>query len=330
MKRREFIGWLAGAAAAWPLAVAAEGQPVGRMYRIGYLFEATGPETVPLMKALEKGLGELGYMEGSNLVIERRFWAFKNDRLPDVAAELVRIKPDLVVTGSNPLGAAALKQATTTLPIVMVGAIDPVGTGLVTSLARPGGNVTGLSINTGPEFLTKLLEILNEIVPKLSKVAVLRQTGRTGAAESAALESAARTLDLTILFADVRSPNEIEGAFATMARNQADAFLILGGGLTYASRQQIAELAVQHRLPSIHVSREYAEAGLLLTYGPNNEALWRRAATYVDKILKGANAADLPVEQPTTFELVINLKTAKALGLTIPPSMLARADEVIE
>ena len=157
MKRREFIGWLAGAAAAWPLAVAAEGQPVGRMYRIGYLFEATGPETVPLMKALEEGLGELGYTEGSNLVIERRFWAFKYDRLPDLATELVRIKPDLVVTGSNPLGAAALKQATTSLPIVMVGAIDPVGTGLVNSLARPGGNVTGLSINTGSEFLTKLL-----------------------------------------------------------------------------------------------------------------------------------------------------------------------------
>ncbi len=210
----------------------------------------------------------------------------------------------------------------------MVGTIDPVGTGLVTSLGRPGGNITGSTLTTGPEFIAKQLEILNEVVPKLSRVAIFRQTGRSGA-ETAALESAARKLGLTIRFADIRTPNDIEGAFAAMTRSRAGAFLILGGGLTYVSRQQIADLAVQHRLPGIHLLREYAEAGLLLTYGPNAEALWRHAAIYVDKILKGAKPADLPIEQPTKFELVINLKTAKALGLTIPPSLLQRADEVI-
>ena len=330
MNRRDLVILLGGAALAWPLA--GHAQQVGRMYRIGYLLEPARPDEVAsLLRALEESLRELGYVEGRNLVVERRFAAFKYDRLPDLAAELVRLKPDLIVAGSSPGVAAALKQATTTVPIVIVGAIDPVGTGLVTSLARPGGNITGLSISTGPEFLAKQLEILYEIVPKLSRVAILRQTGRTSAeSESAALESAARKLGPTILFADVRTSNDIEGAFATMTRNRAGAFLILGGGLTYASRQQIADLAVQHRLPGIHLLREYAEAGLLLTYGPNVEALWRRAAIYVDKILKGAKPADLPVEQPTKFELVINLKTAKALGITIPQSILYRADEVIE
>jgi len=333
MRRREFIGRLAGAAVAAPLAVAAKAHPAGRMYRIGYLIEAAGPESASLIMALEDSLRELGYREGSNLVIERRFAAFAYDRLPDLAAELVRLELDLIMASSNPLVAAALKRATTTVPIVMVGTIDPVGTGLVTSLARPGGNITGLSGNTGPEFLAKQLEILNETLPKLSRVAILRQMGRAegrAGAESAALEAAARKLGSTILFADVRTPSDIEGAFATMTRNRADAFLILGGGLTYASRQLIADLAVQHRLPGIHGIREYAEAGLLLTYGPDIHAIWRRAATYVDKILKGAKPADLPVEQPTKFELVINLKTAKALGLAIPPALLARADEVIE
>jgi putative ABC transport system substrate-binding protein len=271
------------------------------MYRIGYLLEGRPPDQ---LWALEQTLRDLGYVEGMNLVVERRFAAFKYDRLPDLAAELVRLKPDLIVTVGNP-SIAALKQATTTVPIVMTWAIDPVGAGLVTSLARPGGNITGLTQSTGPEFIAKELAILNETVPKLSRVAILRQTGRAGA-EAAVLESTARKLGLTILFADVRTPSDIEGAFATMTRSRAGAFLILGGRMTYASRQQIADLAVQHRLPGLSLIRAYAEAGLLLTYGPNAVAQYRGAATYIDKILKGAKPGDLPIEQPTTFELVIN------------------------
>ncbi len=308
--------------------VAAEAQQAGRTYRIGYLFDGRPPDPRSPTKALEETLSDLGYVEGKNLVVERRFAAFNDDRLPDLAAELVRLKPDLIVTGGNQ-SIAALKQATTAVPIVMTWAMDPVGAGLVTSLARPGGNITGVSLSAGPEFVAKELGILNEIVPKLSRVAILRQTGRPGA-EPAVLESAARKLGLTILFADVRTPSDIEGAFATMTRSRAGAFLMLGGSMTHASRQQIADLAVQHRLPGLSLLREYAEAGLLLTYGPNQVAQYRGAATYIDKILKGAKPADLPVEQPTKFDLVINLKTAKALGLTIPPSLLQRADQVIE
>ena len=298
------------------------------MYRIGYLFDGLPDQASSLRGAFEESLRELGYVEARNLVVERRYAAFKYDRLPDLAAELVRLKPDVIVTGGNP-SIAALKQATTTVPIVMAWAIDPVGTGLVTSLTRPGGNITGSTLSTGPEFIATQLEILNEIVPKLSRVAILRQTGGSGA-ETAALESAARKLGLTILFADVRTPNDIEGAFATMTQSRAGAFLILGGSMTYVSRQQIADLAVQHRLPGIHLLREYAEAGLLLTYGPNAVAQYRRAATYIDKILKGARPTDLPVEEPTRFELVVNARTAKALGLKIPPSVLVRANQVIE
>ena len=327
MNRRTFLSALSGSLLAAPLA--AEAQQAGKVYRIGYLFEfeMPGPTPSPL-RAFEETLRELGYVEGRNLAVERRFAAFKYDRLPELAADLVQLKPDVIVTGGN-LSIAALKQATTTAPIVMVWAVDPVGAGLVTSLARPGGNITGASLDFDPEFIAKQLEMLNEVVPKLSRVGILRQTGRAGA-ETGALESAAWKLALTILFADVRTSNDIQGAFATMTRSRAGAFLILGGSMTWASRQQIADLAVQHRLPGIHLLREYAEAGLLLTYGPSSVAQYRRAATYVDKILRGAKPGDLPVERPTKFELVINLKTAKALGLTIPPSLLQRADQVIE
>jgi putative ABC transport system substrate-binding protein len=321
-------GFLAGSVALLAAPLAAEAQQTGRMYRIGYLGEGT-PENALVLEESLRELGYLGYVEGRNLVVERRFAAFKYDRLPDLAAELVRLKPDVLVTGGNP-GIAALRQATATVPIVMAWASDPVGAGLVTSLARPGGNITGLTLGTGPEFVTKELQILHEVVPKLSRVAIVREAYRRGAAETAALESAARKLGLTILFADVRTTSDIEGAFATITRSRAGAILILGGNTTWASRQQLADLAVQHRLPGICLFRGYAEAGLLLTYGPNREDLNRRAAAYTDKILKGARPADLPVAEPTKFELVINLKTAKALGLTIPPSLLLRADQVIE
>ena len=324
-RRRFLLTSLAGALAA-PLA--AEAQQAGRMYRIGYLGEGTLEYALVLDETLRE-LGNLGYVEGRNLVVERRFAAFKYDRLPDLAAELVRLKPDVLVTGGNP-GIAALRQATATVPIVMAWASDPVGAGLVTSLARPGGNITGLTLGTGPEFITKELQILNEVVPKLSRVAILRGTDRRGAAEAAALESAARKLGLTILFADIRTPSDIAGAFASIARSRAGAILVLGGNTTWASRQQLADMAVQHRLPSMCLFRGYAEAGLLLTYGPHRKDLNRRAAAYIDKILKGARPADLPVAEPTKFELVINLKTAKTLGITIPPSLLAQADQIIQ
>jgi putative ABC transport system substrate-binding protein len=324
-RRRFLLTSLAGALAA-PLG--AEAQHLGKVYRIGYLLEGLAQTTSPQGRALEETLRELGYVEGRNLVVERRFAEFQYDRLPDLAAELVRLKPDLILTGGNP-SIAATKRATATVPVVMTWAIDPVGAGLVASLARPGGNITGLSLSTGPEFMAKQMEILHEVVPKVARVAVLRQTGRAGT-ETAALESAARKRGLTILFADVRTPSDLAGAFAAMTRSRADALLILGGGMTYMSRRQIADLAVQHRLPGIHLFRAYAEAGLLLAYGQDPAAQYRGVATYIDKILKGARPADLPIQEPTQFELVINLKTAKALGLTIPPSLLQRADHVIE
>jgi putative ABC transport system substrate-binding protein len=322
-RRRFLLTSLAGALAA-PLAATA--QPAGKVRRIVQLFEQA-QSAEPVLRAHEESLRELGYVEGRNLVVERRFAAHNYHLLPELVAEVLRLKPDVIVTGSNPGLTAAVKQATTTVPIVFVGTVDPVGAGLVSSLARPGGNVTGLSVGTSPDFMAKQLKILTEFVPRLAKVAVLRQAGR-GA--SAALESRARKLGLAIMFVDVRTPNDIDGAFATMTRNRAGAALILGGGVTYPSRQRIADLALEHRLPAIHLFRDYAQAGLFLSYGPSLETLWRRAATYVEKILKGSKPGDLPVEEPTTFELVINLKTAKALRVTIPPSMLARADQVIE
>jgi putative tryptophan/tyrosine transport system substrate-binding protein len=309
--------------------LAAETQQAGKVYRLGHFFEGVRivPDPPP-MKALEEHLRELGYVEGRNLVIERRYAAFKYDTLPELAADLVRLKPDVIVTSGNP-SIAALKHATTTIPVVMAWSVDPVGTGLINSLARPGGNITGTTMTTGPDFTAKQLETLNAAVPKLSRVGILRQAGRAGA-ETGAIESAARKLAMTVVFADVRVPTDIEGAFAAMTRSRAGAVLILGGSMTWTRRQEIADLAMQHRLPSIHSFREYAEAGVLLAYGTSPVAHYRHAAIYVDRILRGAKASDLPVEQPTKFELTINMKTAKALGVTIPLSLLLRADLLIE
>jgi putative ABC transport system substrate-binding protein len=326
MNRRRFLlTSLAGALAA-PLG--AEAQPAGNVWRIGHLFEQA--EAQPPLRVFAEGLRELGYVEGKNLVVESRFAAFQHDRLPALAAELVRLKPDVIVTASNPALTAALKRATPTVPIVFVGIGNPVEAGLVTSLARPGANVTGLSMGTSPEFGAKQLEILKSFVPRLSRVAVLRHADGNDGGRTVALEAAGQKLGLKILFTDVRTPGDLDGAFGTMARSRPGAALLVVGGMFYTSRQRIADLSVRHRLPALHLLRDYAEAGLFLTYGPSLESLWRRAATYVDRILKGARPGDLPVEQPTTFELVLNLKTARALGITIPPSLLARADQVIE
>jgi putative ABC transport system substrate-binding protein len=310
-----------------PLA-AAYAQPAAKVYRMAYLSEGT-PAPSPQLKAFDESLRDLGYHEGRNLVVERRYAEFHYDRLAALAVDLVALKPDVIVTGGN-LASGALKRATSTVPIVMAWSIDPVGAGLIESLARRGGNITGASLSTGPEFIAKQLELLSEVVPKRSRVAVLRHTGR-GGAETQAIEAAARKLGMTVLFTDVRVAADLRGAFATMTQGRAASFVILGGPMTWLNRRQIAELAVQHRLPGIHFFREYAEAGLFLTYGANAVAQYRRAALYVDKILRGGlKAAEIPVEEPTKFELVINLKTAKALGLTIPPSLLQRADQVIE
>jgi putative ABC transport system substrate-binding protein len=282
-----------------------------------------------LFAAFRGGLRELGYVEGRNIQIESR-WAEGNyDRLPGLAADLVRLKVDVIVTYGTPAAQAA-KGATGTIPIVMAAIIDPVASGLVTSLARPGGNITGQSMMS-PDLAEKQLQILKELVPKTSRVAVLHNPANPGNAPQVRhAQDAARALGVRLQILGARGPSEIDGAFAAMAAEQAGAVIVLVDAILQSNRARIADLAARHRLPAVYGLHEYAEVGGLLAYGPNRLDMFRRAATYVDRILKGAKPGDLPVEQPSTFTLVINLKTAKALGLTIPPSLLLRADQVIE
>jgi putative ABC transport system substrate-binding protein len=325
MHRRTFIGALAGG-----LVIArsvAEAQPAAKVYRIGSLALPTAESVAPLLPALNEELSDLGYVEGRNIVFERRYADGRLERLPDLAAELVRLRVDVIVAGTNPSIAAA-KRATATIPIVMLNAVDPVGAGFIASLARPGGNITGATVDASPEILAKNLGLLTEIVPGLSRVGVLRQV-ETGSG-FAQLEAAARKLNVTLDVVDIRSPDDFGSAFATMAGKRVGAVILMGGALTYMHRRQIADLALKHRLPAIHVPKEYAQAGLLITNGPNLADQFRLAARYIAKILGGAKPADLPVEQPSKFGLVINLKTAKTLGLTIPQALLVRADEVIQ
>ena len=330
MRRREFITLLGGTAATWPLAARAQ-QPAGRVYRIGYQSIAPREQTLHYFKAFEDGLRSLGYRVGENVAIEYRVANGQMERLPALAAELVQLNVDVIVaSGGNPANLAAMK-ATTTIPIVMTSSVDPVAAGLVASLARPGGNVTGLAVDAGGEILGKRFELLKETLPNLSRLGILwnpdvafirnRQTAMT---------ETARTLGLTTIPVEARGLDELEQAFATMVRERAQAFVMQGDTVLFSYRSQIAEMALRNRLPAATLSREYAEAGFLLTYGVDIRDLYRRAAGFVDKIFKGAKPADLPVEQPTKFELVINLKTAKALGIIVPPTLLARADEVIE
>ncbi|MEK7362971.1 MAG: ABC transporter substrate-binding protein [candidate division NC10 bacterium] len=310
-----------------PLGAAAQ-QPE-KVPRIGY-FSAGSPSGAPhLLEAFRKGLRELGWVEGQNIVIDYRFAEGRSDRLPDLAAELVRLKVDIIVALATPAAAAA-KNATQTIPIVMIGAYDPVGIGLVAGLARPGGNVTGLSFGVGMEIVGKGLELLKETVPKVRRVAILSNPANP--AQSLAMREvnvAARSLGVQLQLLEARGPNEFDGAFAAMAKERVGALLVVADGLFILHRARLADLAARSRLPAIYGYREHVEARGLMSYGSSLRDLWRRAATYVDKILKGAKPADLPVEQPTKFELVVNLKTAKALGLTIPQSVLVRADEVI-
>ncbi len=297
--------------------------------RIGYL-GATSPSTnAARIEAFRQGLRELGYVEGKNIVIEWRHAEGKFDRFPALAAELVRLKVDIIITGGPPATRSA-REATSTIPIVMAFDSDPVGSGFVASLARPGGNITGLA-TLAPEISGKQLELLKEIVPKLSRVVVLGTSTRPGNAQAIKeIELAAGAFGVKLQYLDVLDPKDIETAFREARKGHAEAVLMLSSPVFTSQRTQIVDLAVKSRFPAMYPQSEYVEDGGLMTYGANIADLFRRAATYVDKILKGAKPADLPVEQPTKFEFIINLKAAKQIGLTIPPNVLARADKVIK
>jgi putative ABC transport system substrate-binding protein len=310
---------------------AVEAQQVGQVSRIGYLGARTVSTSGDSVAAFQQGLRGLGYVEGQNLVMEYRWGEGKVERLPDLAAELVRLKVDVIVAG-DPFAARAAKQATTVLPIVVVGAGDAVALGLVASLARPGGNITGLS-EQYPEMVAKCLELLKEAVPQVSRVAALVMAPLWSVQGEAwqALQRTAEALRVTLQRVEVREPGEFESAFAAMTREHAEALIVLPHPLLMSHRTRLVALAAQSQLPTIWGPRkEFVEAGGLMSYGPNLLDSYRRAAYYVDRILKGAKPEDLPVEQPTKFELIINLKTAKALGITVPPSLLLLADEVIQ
>jgi len=314
---------------AFLLGVAAEAQQPTKNPRIGYL-SGSSPSTSPARReAFRQGLRELGYVEGKNIVIEQRYAEGKFDRLPALAAELVRLKVDIIVT-AGPQTTRPAKQATSTIPIVMAQDPDPVGNGFVASLARPGGNITGLA-TFAPELSGKQLELLKETVPKLSHVAVFGTSINPGNAQNLReVELAAKAFGVKLQYLDVLSPKDFETAFRAPSKGLADAVLMLPGSVLGLQRAQLADLAVKSRLPAIYPQAEFTEAGGLMYYGTNTPDLFRRAATYVDKILKGAKPADLPVEQPTKFEFIINLKAAKQIGLTVPPNVLARADKVIK
>jgi putative ABC transport system substrate-binding protein len=306
----------------------AEAQQPTKIPRIGYL-NATSPSTSPArIEAFRQGLRELGYVEGNNIVIEVRHAEGKLDRLPSLAAELVRLKVDIIVS-VGPATTRPAKEATSTIPIVMAQDNDPVATGVIASLARPGGNITGLS-TLAPEISGKRLELLKEIIPKLSRVAVFGASTMLGQVQMLReVEAAAGALKVKFQYLDVLDPKDIEAAFQTAIKGRAEAALVLQSAVMSSQRKLVIDLAEKHRLPAIYAQTEYMEAGGLMYYGTNTPDLFRRAAIYVDKILKGAKPADLPVEQPKKFEFIVSLKAAKQINLTIPPNVLARADRVI-
>jgi putative ABC transport system substrate-binding protein len=310
-------------------AFTADAQQPKRVPRIGYLCPTRPSSLLARTEAFRQGLKELGYIEGESIALEYRWAEGKIDRLPDLAAELVRLKVDAIVT-CGPVATRSAKEATATIPIVMTFDSDPVGNGFVASLARPGGNITGLS-TLAPEISGKQLELLKEIVPKLSRVAVLGTSSWPGNAQLVKeTELAAGVFGVKLQYLDILDPKDIETAFRAATKARADALLVLVSGVLADHRTQIANLALQSRLPATYYRREYVEDGGLMSYSVSYTDLDRRAAIYMDKILKGAKPADLPVEQPMKFELIINLKAAKQIGLTIPPNVLARADRVIK
>jgi len=324
--RRELITLLGGVAA-WPLAARAQ-QP-GRVWRIGVLETVSQALNTTNMDAFQQGLRALGYVEGQNYALEYRSSDGDDDRFLDLATELVRLNVDLIVTRGTPAALAA-KKATNTVPVVMAASGDPLSYGLIASLARPGGNITGLSALTSETF-SKRIELLKEFVPTVAQISALLNMSNPGLARQwSEIEKAARKLGIQPQLSDIRKRDDIERAFDAAGKQDANALIIGTDTLTQSNSQFIVGLAEKHRIPALYASIEFIAAGGLFAYGVNYPDLYRTAATYVDKILKGAKPGDLPVQQPTKFELVINLKTARALGLTVPPTLLATADEVIE
>ena len=322
MDRRAFLATLTGGLLAAPLA--AEGQPAGKVSRIGVVVGG-----VDYTDNLRQGLREQGWVEGQNVVVLKRVWEGRTEQFPKIIADLIQLKVDIIVSSSTPAVRAA-KESTRTIPIVMAGLTDPVGAGLISSLARPGGNITGLT-NIFTELSAKRLELLKEVAPRVSRVAILWNPTHPGQAIAwQQTQQAAQTLGLVLFSAEGRRPEGFSPAFTAILVERAEALLVLPDPLTSFHRHQTADFAVKQRLPSVYAASYWVQAGGLLSYGPSFPEIWRRAGVYVDKILKGARPADLPIEQPTKYELVINLKTAKALGLTIPQSLLLRADQVIE
>jgi putative ABC transport system substrate-binding protein len=325
IRRREFITLL-GSAAAWPLA--ARAQQAAKVPIIGFLGGTTPSTQMKWNDAFVQRLRELGWIEGRTITIEFRWPDGRTERAAEVFAEFIRLKADIIVTHPTPLVIAA-KQATSLIPIVFTLAGDPVGSGLVTSLARPGGNVTGLSLQM-PDALTKRLELLREFVPGLRRLTILANVGNLVAVqEMRSVQEVAGTLGIEATISEIRRAEDIEAAFEALT-GRSEALYVCTEPLVNIHRARINALALNAHLPSVVGFREFVEAGGLISFGPNYPALWRRSAEFVDKILRGGKPADIPVEQPTTFDLVINLKTARALGLEIPPTLLARADEVIE
>ena len=332
MRRREFIKLVGGAAAAWPLSVNA--QPSAKIPRIGSMVTGSlqSPEARVQLDAFRQGLRQLGYTEGRNIAIEYRGADGRIERFPNLAAELVRLEVDLIFA-ANTRAALAARQATSTIPIVSAVMGDPVEDGLVASLAQPGGNVTGLTF-LAPELTAKRMQLLKDALPNVSRVAALWHPGAYGERTMddmlKATESAARTLGVQLHLIEVRAAGELERAFSTMMKERAEALFLFPTPMLFLARRRIIELAATNRLPSVSQAREFVELGGLIAYGANINDLFRRSTVYVDKILKGAKPADLPVEQPTRFELVVNLKTAKTLGIDLPLGLMIRADEMIE
>ena len=332
MRRREFIKLVGGAAAAWPLSVNA--QPSAKIPRIGLMVTGSlqSPEARVQLDAFRQGLRQLGYTEGRNIAIEYRGADGRIERFPNLAAELVRLEVDLIFA-ANTRAALAARQATSTIPIVSAVMGDPVEDGLVASLAQPGGNVTGLTF-LAPELTAKRMQLLKDALPNVSRVAALWHPGAYGERTMddmlKATESAAQTLGVQLQLIEVRAAGELERAFSRMMKERAEALFLFPTPMLFLARRRIIELAATNRLPSVSQAREFVELGGLIAYGANINDLFRRSTVYVDKILKGAKPADLPVEQPTRFELVINLKTAKTLGIDLPLGLMIRADEMIE
>jgi len=306
----------------------APAQPLAKMPRIGLLIGGSSVSDASRIEAFLQGLRELGYMDAKNIAVEYRYADGKPDRLSENTQALVRLKVDVIVAG-GPLATRTAKEATTTIPVVMAQVNDPIGAGLVINLARPGGNITGLSAMS-PEISGKQVELLKEIVPKLSRIDVLGTSSIPGTAQALnETETSSRALGMKLQFLDVKSVADIQTAFRSLNKGHVEPLLLLSSPILIVHRKEIIELAAKHRAPAMYFAREFVEDGGLMTYAANVPELWRRAATYVDKILKGAKPADLPVEQPKKFEFIVNLKAAKQIGLTIPPNVLVRADKVI-